>query len=488
MWKVKKYCFVILLILPFCGAFGQLPASNDSLRGFAIKNNPDSVPEISGNNQFIIGDIFINGNRITKRYIIERELSFKKGDTVYMKELVKSFSEAKVHLINTRLFNDVVISLRGFRGFIIDIQIDLKERWYIFPLPYVRPVDRNFTAWAEKNYSLSRLDYGLRYSQYNFTGRNDYLRVWLITGYSNQVELAYDLPYADKTLKHGFGFGFLYTGLKELNALTVNNQQFFINTDTIPYAGKYMREQLSFSLRYYFRPAIKTRHFFRFSLNRLNIDSAVTVVNPHYFNNNITKVFYPELSYVLNYNNVDYVPYPLKGFLFETGFLKRGINADMNLWQLYIKTNEGVPLFRKTYFVSQNMAMIRLPFDQPFYNQQLLGYGDFYMRGFEKYVVDGAAGGVVRNSLLRELFNFSIPFIRGTSHDLIPVRIYAKTYFDMGYAYNSNFLSNSLVNQMLYSGGVGIDIVTLYDFVFRFEYSINQLGEKGLFFHIRNDF
>jgi len=335
---------------------------------------------------------------------------------------------------------------------------------------------------------LQRLDYGLKYSHYNFTGRNDNLRIWLITGYSNQVELAYDQPYADKTLKHGFGAGFLYKQLKELNALTVYNQQYFINTDTIPYAGKYLSQQLSFSLRYYYQPAIKTKHYLRLSYNVVSIDSAVTVFNPNYFSNNQTHVSYPELSYTLNYNNIDYPPYPVKGFLFETGLLRRGITPDMNLWQLYAKTNEGIPLFKKTYFVSQNMGLIRLPFDQPFYNQQLLGYGDFYLRGLEKYVVDGVVGGLARNTLLREISNFSIPFLRGTSHDRIPFRIFVKTYFDFGYVYNKNFTDNSLVNTMLYSGGVGLDVVTFYDFVFRFEYSVNQLGEKGLFFHIRNDF
>jgi hypothetical protein len=33
-----------------------------------------------------------------------------------------------------------------------------------------------------------------------------------------------------------------------------------------------------------------------------------------------------------------------------------------------------------------------------------------------------------------------------------------------------------------------LDIVSLYDVVFRFEYSFNQLGQNGFFFHVRNDF
>jgi hypothetical protein len=59
---------------------------------------------------------------------------------------------------------------------------------------------------------------------------------------------------------------------------------------------------------------------------------------------------------------------------------------------------------------------------------------------------------------------------------------------DAGYVYDRYNNINSLVNKGLYSGGFGIDVVTFYDFVFRAEFSMNQLGEKGVFFHIRNDF
>jgi hypothetical protein len=41
---------------------------------------------------------------------------------------------------------------------------------------------------------------------------------------------------------------------------------------------------------------------------------------------------------------------------------------------------------------------------------------------------------------------------------------------------------------MLYTAGAGVDVVTVYDIVLRFEYSFNQLGQPGFFFHIRNDF
>jgi len=438
--------------------------------------------------RYVVGDILISGNKVTRSYIIGREIPFKTGDSLSLQQLTRYFAQAKEHLINTHLFNEVTISLKDFRGYTVDVNVEVKERWYIFPLPYVRPVDRNFTAWAQQGYSLSRFDYGLKYSQYNFTGRNDNLRVWLITGYSREFEMAYDNPNTGKNLTHGFGGGFLLSGQQQIDVITSNNQQVFLNNDTVKYAGRYLQTQATFSLRYYFRPAIRTKHFFRFSLNQLKIDSTVLVYNPNYFLNNQLTLVFPELFYAINYNHIDYVPYPTKGFLFTGSILQRGFSVNMNMTQLTASSTEAFSFAPKMYFVTQNFAVLRVPFRQSFYNQKLLGYGDYYMRGLEKYVVDGVGLALDRNSVIRELAHFNLPFLPNTSHDHIPFSIYVETYVDLGYVLNRYNNLNSLQNTFLYTYGAGLNVVTFYDFVFRLEYSINQLGEKGLFFHIRNDF
>jgi outer membrane protein assembly factor BamA len=502
--KADKYLLLFLLMIGFLQgnategitANDQRPTTNDYRMQDTVPplSKPDTLPSgviiiTPGQGMhYRIGDFYISGNKVTRSFIITREFPFKSGDSLTLYQLTQYFVQAREHLINTRLFNEVTISLKEFRGYTVDINVEVKERWYIFPLPYVRPVDRNFTAWAEQGYSLKRFDYGLKYSQYNFTGRNDYLRVWLITGYSREIEMAYDRPNTGKNLVHGFGGGFLLSGLQELNVITANNKQVFVNRDSMPNAGKYMQTQASFSLRYYYRPAIRTKHYFRLSFNQLKIDSSVLALNPNYFLNNRLSLFYPEFSYILNYNNIDYVPYPTRGFLFETSLTQRGITNDMHMTQLIAKSTEAFSFAPKMFFVAQNFGVLRLPFKQPFFNQQLLGYGDYYIRGLEKYVVDGIGLLLDRNTMMREMAHFNIPFLRGTSHDHIPFRIYAKTYVDLGYVLNRYNNQNSLQNVLLYTYGAGLDMVTFYDFVFRIEYSINQLGEKGLFFHIRNDF
>jgi outer membrane protein assembly factor BamA len=477
-------------MLPGCFKAWCQPNTNKPVAdtGISIEQLPltDTAPQKRA--LFIISDIIISGNKKTKPYIIERELPFKKGDSVYLPDLVDKFKRAKELLINTKLFNEAIVSLKSFRGYLVDIQIDVKERWYIFPVPYFKPIDRNISAWADKNYSLGRVNYGLKFSHTNFTGRNDKLKLWLITGYTRQIQLNYDQPYADKSLKNGFGSSFSYAALKEINVSTDLNKQTFLNADSLNLSHKYLIEQWSGYLSYFYRPAIKTRHSFRLGVIGIKLDSAVITANPKYFNNPGHHLFYPELSYSLEYQNVNYVPYVLRGFMGDINFLKRGINRDMNLWQLTGRFTQGWSLGWKSYFGLQGYGVIKLPFDQPYFNQKAFGYGDIYLRGLEKYVVDGVAAAMLRNTIRKELIKFNFNFFHLPTLDRIPFRIYGKLYGDIGYVYNKNFTQNSLVNRMLYTTGAGFDVVTVYDLIFRFEYSFNQFGQSGFFFHIRNDF
>ena len=60
--------------------------------------------------------------------------------------------------------------------------------------------------------------------------------------------------------------------------------------------------------------------------------------------------------------------------------------------------------------------------------------------------------------------------------------LFAKTYADAGWSSITRELDTKLNNRLLYTGGIGIDMLTLYDICLKIEYSFNQLGEKGLFY------
>jgi len=65
---------------------------------------------------------------------------------------------------------------------------------------------------------------------------------------------------------------------------------------------------------------------------------------------------------------------------------------------------------------------------------------------------------------------------------VMPLRVYLSLHFDTAYVNDPfYFEENSFRNRWIYGYGLGLDFIFYNNFAFTFEYSINHLGEKGLF-------
>lgn len=476
MKKLKEIYIVLILVL-------MIPIKLLAQPSITIKDT--SVIKEQNTKLVSIANIEIAGNKKTRIYIIEREIPFKQGEFMLKTELDKKMELCRQQLMNTALFIDVSVSIDKQENELVFIHIQVKERWYFFPLPYFKLIDRNFNQWwVEQKRSFDRVNYGLKFMQFNVSGRNDNLNLWLVNGYTTQISARYEQPFSDKHLKSGFNIGFSYSKNREINYATINNKQAFIKQD------KFVRENFHFDITYSYRPAIKTRHNVRLFYNNDRIIDTVYSLNPNFFSNNLQRISYPEISYNIQHFNVDYIPYPLKGFMIDATILKRGFNKNMNLTQLRFHSSYSKPLFPKTYLLLQAAGSISLPFDQPYYNKRLFGTSDMYLRGMEYYVIDGVAGLIGRATVQKEIFQFVFHNpIKLKGHEKIPFKFYLKAFGDLGYAYDKYPTSTTtLNNKWLKTWGVGLDIISIYDFVFRLEYSFNQIGNQGLFVHTKSDF
>ena len=438
------------------------------------------------NSSFIVGEIIINGNKKTKAFIILREIPFKQGDEYPLPALVNKFEDARRQLMNTSLFNEVMVAAKNFEGNKVNIIVDVKERWYLFPLPYFKPVDRNLNQWlVEQKGSLSRVNYGAKLLYNNATGRNDKLRFYFIGGYTKQLSLSYDRLYIDKKLKWGLNTGFAVGKNREVNYNTISDKQVFIKDE-----NNYLRNFANANIELTYRRAIKTRHRIGIRYTMEEVGDTIIALNPSYFKGGKKRVQFPGIHYNVSYVDLDYNPYPTKGYAAEVNIGKSGFNKYINVWNLTVKGSGSWHLLPKTFLNLNVYGSIKLPFKQPYFTQRFLGYGDTFMQGYEYYVIDGVAGGYLKTTLTRELLNFRIrvPAKKGKTPTKIPVRIFGKTYGNTGYVHNPQPGENILSNKMLYSGGFGIDILTFYDVTFKFEYSFNQLGQNGLFLHRKSIF
>jgi outer membrane protein assembly factor BamA len=450
-----------------------------------IAVTPDSLQKALAEPVFTIDSIKLSGNKRTRNSIVQREIPFKTGEAYSVADLKRLLTLAREQLMNTLLFVDVVVYVARQDSQSVSIQVDMKERWYFFPMPYFRLVDRNFNQWwVEQNHSLDRVNYGLKFTQGNTTGRNDELNIWLITGYTQQVTLRYNIPFFDRKLKSGFNVGFIYGTQKEINYATGDNKQLFFKQDTTT------RKLTHVDFTYSYRPDSRNRHYFRLSYNDERVADTILKINPQFYPDQKSRIRYVDFSYQYKYYNGDYIAYPTRGFMFEGTLYKRGITNEYNLWQANARAVYMVPLKYKAFLHLEGMVMGKLPTNDYFYNQRMFGYGYFQMRGLEYNVVDGLYGAALKTTLHKQIFSFVLknPF-KSTTHDKIPIRFFLKAYSDLGYAQANNpAYSNTLNNTLLRTWGLGMDIVSIYDFVFKIEYSFNQLGRDGLYLRTRNDF
>lgn len=435
--------------------------------------------------QVIVGDVHLSGNKRTKGFIVLREVPFRKGSSMPLAELNKQLVLARQQLMNTLLFVDVSVYIAELKGNVVTINVDLKERWYFFPLPYFRLVDRNFNQWwVEQKRSLDRVNYGMKFTQNNLTGRNDNLDVWIINGYTQQLTLRYNLPFFDRQLKHGFNVGIISATQKEINYATGDNKQLFYKLEETA------KKALRFDFTYSYRPDVKQRHYFRVSWNDEQIADTIAKINPLYFPGGVSRFRFIDFGYQYKYYNVDYIAYPTKGFLFEGNLYRRGLDKTSGMWQLSARAVYTVPFTKSSFLHLEGLAIGKAPFRDYYVNERLLGYGFNQLRGLEYNVVDGMLGAALKTTVHKEIvsFIFRNPFPSKT-HDKIPFRIFLKAYGDLGYAYKPNpNITNTLNNTLLRTWGFGMDIVSIYDFVFKIEYSFNQLGKDGLYLQTRNDF
>ncbi len=433
----------------------------------------------------IVRAINVKGNRKTKLRIVEREIALKSGVIYEPLELNRLIRLTREQLMNTSLFVTIDISIDTITFEELDVNILVKERWYLFPLPHFKIIDRNWNVWLnEYKGALDRTELGGKVIHNNMTGRNDKLNLYAIGGYSQQIQANYYQPYFDKKLRQGFGVAFSYARAREVNYGTDSNKQQFFS---LPEFGReYMKAEVSYS----YRKGSQMRSFAKLSYNREKIDESIIDLNPKLFGNGRSKVNFVDLFLNYQYLNVDFIPYPLRGWMVDVYAHKR-FSSTIPMTQVGGRMQATWRFAPKTYMNFQGAFAVTFPGkkEQPFYNQRMLGYRSLYLQGLEYYVVDGNMAGMLRSTLRREVWGFTLKnLFRSKSHNNIPFQFFLKTYGNIGYAYSKDPGNSFMSNRLLSTAGFGLDIKTVYDMVLKLEYSFNQFGEHGFYIHSATDF
>lgn len=444
---------------------------------------------LSGERIVIIDNIFVTGNKKTKDKIILRELSVLKGNEYSYDALNEIIESDRNKIYNTKLFNEVEVAILELEYNKIDIVVRVTERWYLFPIPLIDIIDRNFNDWwVNHNHDFNRLIYGLSLYHFNMRGMNERMTMTAQFGFTKRFEVEYSMPYIDRSQRHGLSFSAKYLEYNNLHYNTVDNKRVFIETEDL------LRTNWAFSSRYTLRNSFYARHSFGLEYSYNQVADTVLELNSNYLGTGSNEQKFFKASYEFNYDKRDIGAYPLKGFRFVASIYQVGFGFEGNVNKTGFDASYARYFDLKKGFYVNNLTSVNLtsPPNQPYILLTGLGFNNTLVRGYELYTIFAQNFILNKSTFKKVLFKGSTKWksMPLEQFQYIPYGLYIKTYFDIGYAKNvANLEGNAFLADKLLTGtGIGLDFVTMYDFIIRAEYSFNNIGEHGFFLSLTSDF
>ena len=447
-----------------------------------------------------IVQINFEGNKKTKERVIRNELAITEGDKILKSEIARVISDNENRLKSFGLFNTAEIDTIK-KGEELTLNINLVENWYLYPSPIFELGDRSFSAWwIEQNHEFDRINYGLRARHYNLTGNKDPFLIVAQFGYTKKFEGEYSFPYLFENKNIGFSAAIFYSSNKEIPYKTVGNKpQFYMHEDE---RDMLKRFRTSFVVR--MRPNVQTHHSFSLEFHRNTVDQFVLEdLNPQYFLHGKNSLQFFMLNYDFQYDRrINYLM-PYSGYRFRLNVKKEGLgilkeqNALITqaVFEYYIPFNKSIEDNKSNFGYGGKIIgktnLIRN--QQAFANNTGLGWGGDLVSGFDLYVMDGMDHVLFTNHIKKRILNFdytieSLAFLPAQFKS-INIQAHLRFNFDFAYINEPYYIAtNTLNNRWIYGFGPALDIIIYNSYLFSFEYSFNDLGERGLFLEARNAF
>ncbi len=431
------------------------------------------------NEVYVVQAIHVDGKYLTKDDIILREIPFSAGDTVFCRDTAALAENAEQNLVNTSLFHraEVLFTDSGL------VWVRVTERWYIWPVPFFSVEERNFNVWL-RDPDLEKATYGLYVYHENFRGRKEYLKLLCKTGYNELYGFSYSKPYIDKRKNTGISAAAGFEGSHALSVTVIEQEP-----KTIKLIDRYAFSGLFGSLSLTRRQGIHLFHKLSILFESTSFADTLIQAYPDYApGTDWTRL---SLNYQFRADFRDFKPYPLKGWYADLEFSLGNFLSlsDLNEKKYYLKSTSRKYLrIRGPFYAATGFTgLLTLSSPEKMVSSPALGYGSDFVRGYQYQVIPVDHFLIHRSNLKFSLLKQRIvrlPLIRSEKFRSVPVAFFVNAFFDQGWSAAGKFaILNPMSGDYLAGYGVGLDFVTYYDKVFRLEFTVNRLMQKGLFLH-----
>lgn len=479
-------CFIILFSLNII----SIQAQN--------KDGSVQLPETLPYDQVIISESSISGNKLSKNWIIIRELDFKIGDTLTTSrksiskqlrfypgdssELFLRMKYSRDNIINTKLFLTVNLGIEQIKGDSYRLMIEVTERHYWWLFPVVKLNAPNFNEWI-RDPSLEDLSMGLFFSHNNLFGTSHQTSLVGYVGKSYAAAFGYRIPWIGKGRKTGLTCVAGYNNLYTVEFASLDNKRQML------YAyNSFQSANIGAVLK--FRPDHYNYGTIKLTGQWVSISDSLFALNKNYLapsddsTTNVSLSFYADYSYDTRNNK----SYPLSGSNLRLFVNKVGlglISKEVDYFYYGIDFHFYQKINQKWYVAEMVKVENSSGQDHPYFYQLNMSYKKDFIRGYDLFTLKGDAMVYFRSNIKYELIKPNKRKVKdgkeGNKFKSLQYAFYLNIFADCGYTVNKFTTDNPYNNKMLYSWGLGLDFVTYYDMVFRFEYAFNSIGTNGFF-------
>ena len=446
----------------------------------------------------IVG-IGIAGNQLTRERIITRELDFKVGDSLATFDQGKGirFTEkrfapgdssqlrllmqySRENLINTKLFLAVNISMKQVSGNRYHVLIDVTERHYWWLFPVVKLNAPNFNEWL-RDIDWTALSMGLFFSHNNLFGLSHQTSLVGYVGKSYAAAFGYRIPWIGKGEKIGLTLGAAYQNLYTVEYGSYENKrQMLYDYNAL--------QNVKVSAMLTLRPGLYNYGTVKLTGEWVQASDSLHQLDTSYLGSNKRTNTSLTLYADYYYDSRNSHSYPLKGSFMRVFVNKIGlgiISKDIDIFYYGTDLHFYQQISRKFYVAEMVKVEGASGQNYPYYYQLNMMYKKDFIRGYDLYTLKGDQMFYFRSNFKYELIKPSLKKTKEgqekNKFKALQYAFYLNAFADCGYVVNKFSENNPYDNEMLYSWGLGLDFVTYYDMVLRFEYAFTSIGTNGFF-------
>jgi outer membrane protein assembly factor BamA len=221
--------------------------------------------------------------------------------------------------------------------------------------------------------------------------------------------------------------------------------------------------------------------------NDFAISDSAFYENPRYLGQLQTTTDFVTIAYEPEIEKRNIVAFPTKGYYAGVRIQYSGFSSAkrINAWNLGILASAYQPAGERFFFATGLDAGVHNLNYESYIFDQAIGYGN-YIRGFELYTINGNAYWLQKSSVNYNLIKTRTKTFgkKEKYHKFLKLHyaMYLSAFLDMGYVH-SEYHRQSYQNTLLAGYGLGLNLVTYYDWVVRIEYSVSRYGENRVYLH-----